>query len=97
MSSTPLEIATRFFALWSSNDIDEAIEMLSSDVLYDNVPFPDITGRDNVRRFQAEFGIGSEFVVDWKGTITVEGSAITVWRDYFDPGDFQRQLELIRR
>jgi limonene-1,2-epoxide hydrolase len=129
MSSTPLEIATRFFALWSSNDIDEAIEMLSSDVLYDNVPFPDITGRDNVRRFQAEFGIGSEFVVDWRivniaaagnvvlneridifrhrsgglisipvmGTITVEGSAITVWRDYFDPGDFQRQLELIRR
>jgi limonene-1,2-epoxide hydrolase len=26
------------------------------------------------------------------GTLTIEGGAITVWRDYFDPADFDRQL-----
>ncbi|WP_223851743.1 limonene-1,2-epoxide hydrolase family protein [Cupriavidus pauculus] len=26
------------------------------------------------------------------GTVTVEGGKITVWRDYFDPADFERQL-----
>jgi limonene-1,2-epoxide hydrolase len=27
------------------------------------------------------------------GTVTVENGKITVWRDYFDPADFDRQLK----
>ena len=50
MTSEPIDIAKTFFAHWSANRIDEAIAMLSEDVLYDNVPFPDIVGRENVRR-----------------------------------------------
>ncbi|WP_371866563.1 limonene-1,2-epoxide hydrolase family protein [Pseudoduganella dura] len=30
------------------------------------------------------------------GTITVKDGRITVWRDYFDPADFDRQLARIR-
>lgn len=30
------------------------------------------------------------------GTITVEDSAITVWRDYLDPDGFVRQLGRVR-
>ena len=103
--------------------------MLSEDVLYDNVPFPNIIGRENVRAFQSDFGIGTTFTVDWKvteiaasgnvvlneridvfthksggtislpvmGTITVENGTITVWRDYFDPADFERQLSAIKQ
>ena len=124
MSTTAIEIAQTFFDHWSANRIDEAIAMLAEDILYDNVPFPDITGRENVRKFHRDFGIGNTFTVDWKvvqiaaagnvvlneridiflhenggritlpvmGTVTVENGMITVWRDYFDPADFDRQL-----
>lgn len=127
MSTTAIEIAQTFFDHWSANRIDEAIAMLAEDVLYDNVPFPDITGRENVRKFHRDFGIGNTFTVDWKvvqiaaagnvvlneridiflhenggritlpvmGTVTVENGMITVWRDYFDPADFDRQLNQI--
>jgi limonene-1,2-epoxide hydrolase len=129
MPSQPIDIANTFFSHWSGNRIDEAIAMLSEDVLYDNVPFPDIIGRENVRKFHADFGLGTAFTVEWKvtaiaaagnvvlnervdvfthetgatitlpvmGTITVENDAITVWCDYFDPADFDRQLALIKR
>ncbi|WP_337268080.1 limonene-1,2-epoxide hydrolase family protein [Oryzifoliimicrobium ureilyticus] len=129
MHPEPIDVATTFFAHWNANRIDEAIAMLSQDVLYDNVPLPDIIGRENVRKFHADFGLGTVFTVDWKvtaiaasgdvvlnervdvfkhesgatitlpvmGTITVERGAITVWRDYFDADDFDRQLSQIKR
>jgi limonene-1,2-epoxide hydrolase len=127
MSATPIEIAQTFFDHWTANRIDDAIGMLADDILYDNVPFPDIIGRENVRKFHRDFGIGREFSVDWKlvqiaaagnvvlneridifihenggritlpvmGTVTVENGMITVWRDYFDPSDFEKQLSQI--
>jgi limonene-1,2-epoxide hydrolase len=127
MSVDAIETAETFFAHWSSNRLDEAIAMLAEDVLYDNVPFPDIVGREKVRMFHRDFGIGSTFTVDWTivqmaaagnvvlneridvfihqdggritlpvmGTVTVEDGMITVWRDYFDPTDFDRQLKQI--
>ena len=125
-TASPLQIAETFFAHWSANRIDAALAMLSEDVLYDNVPFPDIVGRAGVEAFHRGFGIGADFTVDWQvtqiaaagnvvlneridifrhknggsitlpvmGTVTVENGEITVWRDYFDPADFERQLKL---
>jgi limonene-1,2-epoxide hydrolase len=125
----PIFVAETFFSHWSADRFDQAIAMLADDVLYDNVPFPDIVGRENVRKFHADFGLGTSFKPDWKvvniaasgdvvlnervdvfthetggtitlpvmGTITVVDGKITVWRDYFDPGDFDRQLKLIKR
>ncbi|PYE25695.1 limonene-1,2-epoxide hydrolase [Rhizobium sp. PP-CC-3A-592] len=127
MSADPIDTANTFFDHWTANRIEDALAMLSSNVLYDNVPFPDIVGRENVRKFHQNFGVGTSFMIDWKvtniatagnvvlnervdifthegggtitlpvmGTLTVEGGVITVWRDYFDPADFNRQLELI--
>lgn len=127
MSVDPLEIARTFFAYWNANRMDDAIDMLSEDVLYDNVPFPNVIGRENVRKFHADFGVGKVYSVDWKvtsmaasgsvvlnervdvfrhsgggsitlpvmGTITVRGEEISVWRDYFDPADFDRQLRAL--
>lgn len=127
-TNDPVRIAETFFEHWNGNRITEALNMLSEDVLYDNVPFPDIRGRSEVEKFHRSFGIGTEFLLDWKiihiaaagnvvlnervdvfrngsggvisipvmGTITVENGEITVWRDYFDPADFNRQLEKIR-
>ena len=123
----PVAIARTFFDHWSANRIDDALAMLAPDVLYDNVPFPDIIGRDNVRKFHTDFGIGTTFTVDWQvthlaaagnvvlneridifkhrdggtitlpvmGTLTMDSGVITVWRDYFDPTDFDRQFQAI--
>jgi limonene-1,2-epoxide hydrolase len=57
MTSEPIHIAETFLAHWNANRIDEAIATLSEDVLYENVPFPDIVGRENVRKFHADFGL----------------------------------------
>ncbi|USX25914.1 nuclear transport factor 2 family protein [Oxalobacteraceae bacterium OTU3CINTB1] len=127
-TATPVQIAEVFFSHWSNNRIEAALAMLSADVLYDNVPFPDIIGRAEVEKFHRGFGIGTDFLLDWKvthiaaagnvvlneridvfrhvdggvitlpvmGTITVENGEITVWRDYFYPADFDRQLAAVK-
>ena len=129
MSTNPIDIATTFFGHWTANRIEDALAMLSDDVLYDNVPLPKITGRDNVRKFHQDFGVGTAFKVEWTvtniaasgnvvlneridvfthesggtitlpvmGTVTVENGVITVWRDYFDLGDFERQVSLLKK
>ncbi|MGR9263847.1 limonene-1,2-epoxide hydrolase family protein [Rhizobium leguminosarum] len=126
--STPIEIAKTFFGHWNANRVDEALAMLASDVVYDNVPLPNIVGADAVAKFHKEFGIGTAFTLNWQvkaiaadgnvvlnervdifrhqsggtitlpvmGTITVVDGKITVWRDYFDAGDFDRQLSQIK-
>lgn len=126
--ATPVDTARLFFDHWTRNRIDAALAMLAEDVLYDNVPFPDIVGRAEVEKFHRGFGIGTAFTVDWQvthiaaagnvvlnervdifrhrdggeivlpvmGTLTIENGIITVWRDYFDPADFERQAERIR-
>ncbi|SEN12877.1 limonene-1,2-epoxide hydrolase [Luteibacter sp. UNCMF331Sha3.1] len=63
---SPLEVATIFFDHWNQGRIDEALAMLSEDVLYDNVPLPDITGREGVEAFHRGFGVGRSFTVEWR-------------------------------
>lgn len=129
MSKTPIEIAETFYGLWSADRMEDALAMLTEDVLYDNIPFPTIIGRDGVRKFHVDFGFGKDFRAEFKiviiaaagnivlservdtfyhssggtitlpvmGTLTIENSMITVWRDYFDPTDFEKQLSQIKR
>ncbi|WP_371866489.1 limonene-1,2-epoxide hydrolase family protein [Pseudoduganella dura] len=75
--TTPVQIAELFFSHWNHNRIDEALLMLADDVLYDNVPFPDIVGRDAVGAFHRGFGVGTEFLLDWKVThIAAAGNVV---------------------
>ncbi|KHK03114.1 limonene-1,2-epoxide hydrolase family protein [Desulfovibrio sp. TomC] len=129
MSKTPIEIAETFYGLWSDDRMEDALTMLTEDVLYDNIPFPTIIGRDGVRKFHVDFGFGNDFRAEFKivniaaagnivlservdifyhssggtitlpvmGTLTIENGMITVWRDYFDPTDFEKQLSQIKR
>ncbi|BDC46113.1 hypothetical protein PTKU15_94100 [Paraburkholderia terrae] len=40
---------------------------------------------------------GGTITLPVMGTLTIENGMITVWRDYFDPTDFERQLSRIKR
>lgn len=125
--TSPLALARLFFGHWSGGRIDDALAMLADDVLYDNVPLPDIAGRSGVEAFHKDFGVGRDYAVDWQvvsiaaagdvvlnerldifrhvsgaeislpvmGTLTFVDGKITVWRDYFDLGTFERQLAAI--
>jgi limonene-1,2-epoxide hydrolase len=66
VSDSPIDIAETFVAHWNANRVEEALAMLSEDVVYDNVPYPDIHGRDAVRKFHVDFGMGTTFRADWK-------------------------------
>ncbi|WP_110641142.1 limonene-1,2-epoxide hydrolase family protein [Salinicola sp. CPA57] len=129
MADNVIDIAKTFIGHWNADHMEEALSMLAEDVFYDNVPFPDIVGRDGVRQFHIDFGFGKDFRAEWEiiniaaagkvvlservdkfihtsggvivlpvmGTLTIEDGIITVWRDYFDPADFDRQLQQIKR
>ena len=66
MSKSPIEIAEKFFAHWSADRMEDALAMLTDDVLYDNVPFPTIVGRDGVRKFHIDFGFGTNFRAEFR-------------------------------
>ena len=83
MPQNPIEITRAFFAHWSANRIDDALAMLSDDVLYDNVPFPNIVGRENVRKFHIDFGMGSNFRADWR-IVNVAASGNVVLNERID-------------
>lgn len=83
MSKTPIEIATIFFGHWTANRIDDALAMLSDDVLYDNVPLPNVIGRDNVRKFHEDFGVGTAFKVDWT-VMNIAASGSVVFNERID-------------
>lgn len=49
----------RFFAAWSKHDIDTVLTLVHPDVVYQNMPFPDvIRGREGVRAFATRFARG---------------------------------------
>ena len=39
---------------------------------------------------------GGSIVLPVMGLLKIENGRITVWRDYFDPADFERQLAALR-
>lgn len=63
MSMTPDQTVTAFIEALERMDLDAALELLSEDVLYDNVPIGSVTGHDGVRKTLDGFMGATE--VDW--------------------------------
>ncbi len=66
MTNTPLEVAETFFAHWQANRVDDALAMLSADVVYHNFPTPDLIGREAVLKFHVDAGIGTVLRANWE-------------------------------
>ena len=79
---TPGEIVTRFIERIEALDVDGAVSLLALDVLYDNVPMPDIVGREQVRAVLTSF-MGAAQRVEWNVLRQVE-SGSTVLNERID-------------
>ena len=125
--SAPAELVQSFIRLLNEGQIDAGMDLLAEDVFYHNIPMEPMTGREAVRTFAHEFGMGSRLKVNWKmisfaasgdtvltervdefstadgglisiplmGSFRIRDGLIAEWRDYFDLGDFERQLAAI--
>ncbi|KQY01302.1 limonene-1,2-epoxide hydrolase [Mycobacterium sp. Root135] len=77
MSDSLITVAETFVAHWNANRVEDALAMLSEDVLYDNVPYPNIIGREGVRKFYLDSGVGKTLRTDWKIiNIAVSGNVV---------------------
>ena len=79
---TPGEIVTRFIERIEALDVDGAVSLLAPEVLYDNVPMPDIVGRDQVSAVLTSF-MGPAQRVEWRVLRQVE-SGPTVLNERID-------------
>lgn len=125
--ATPKEVVETFISHLNAGRIDEGMDLLAEDVFYHNIPMEPMTGREAVRAFAHEFGMGTTLKVNWEmveiaasgdtvltervdefhasngkaisiplmGSFKIADGLIVQWKDYFDLGDFQRQLEAL--
>ncbi len=49
MAESPLDLVNRFCAAWEKGDLQELDSMITSDVVYHNIPFKPVNGREAVR------------------------------------------------
>jgi limonene-1,2-epoxide hydrolase len=79
--ATPVSVVERFMALLVAGDVDRAVELLATDVRYENVGLPTVHGRERVRRlFRAAMrqpGAGFEAYLH---TISADGSSVLTER-----------------
>jgi len=95
-TDTPeIALVRRFFALINSDRFDAAIDLLAADVLYHNMPLPEMCGRENVRRFHKAFGVGDRVRIDWR-LLRIAQDGDTVLTERFDvfEGDNGARIEL---
>ncbi|KQO52246.1 limonene-1,2-epoxide hydrolase [Methylobacterium sp. Leaf86] len=81
-----------FFERISADRFDDAIDLLSEEVFYHNIPLPEIRGRENARSFHKTLGVGSRIRVDWQLLrIAQDGDTVLTERlDLFTAGNGNR-------
>ena len=84
-----LVLVRRFFEHINQDRFDAAIDLLAEDVLYHNIPMPEMQGRENVRQFHKGFGVGTRIRVDWQLLrIAQDGDTVLTERlDLFTAGN----------
>ncbi|WP_280426659.1 limonene-1,2-epoxide hydrolase family protein [Nocardia carnea] len=81
--STPTDVVQQFLSHLNAQRIDDGMDMLAEDVFYHNIPMEPMTGREAVRAFAHEFGMGARLQVDWQ-LVSIAGSGDTVLTERLD-------------
>ena len=64
--TSPGEVVKQFLTHLNAQRIDDGMDLLAEDVFYHNIPMEPMTGREAVRAFAHEFGMGSSLEVEWQ-------------------------------
>ncbi|CAO4173999.1 limonene-1,2-epoxide hydrolase family protein [Methylorubrum aminovorans] len=83
METPEVAVVRRFFELINGERFDAAIDLVAEDVLYHNIPLPQMQGRENVRQFHKGFGVGSRIRADWR-VLRIAQDGDTVLTERFD-------------
>ncbi|MDX1580450.1 MAG: limonene-1,2-epoxide hydrolase family protein [Alphaproteobacteria bacterium] len=70
------DVVEKFLAKWNENDIDGAVDMLSEDVFYHNVPMEPVNGREAARQLLKGFGEIED--IDWETTAIAENGDLVL-------------------
>jgi limonene-1,2-epoxide hydrolase len=65
-SSVEERVVLEFLERFNQNRIDSAIDLLHENVFYHNIPMEPMRGRETVRAFTHEFGVGTRFKAEWQ-------------------------------
>ena len=86
--TTPADVVTAFIGAVEALDIDAAVDLLSDDVSYENVPVTPIVGKEAVRSTLAGF-LGVASAVEWPvlREIVVGNVVVNERLDRFEIGD----------
>lgn len=60
------EVVKQFLEHLNAQRIDDGMDLLAEDVFYHNIPLAPMAGREAVRAFAHEFGMGNSLQVDWQ-------------------------------
>lgn len=79
----PIEVVQQFLDHLNAQQIDAGMDLLAEDVFYHNIPMDPMTGREAVRAFAHEFGMGGRLQVDWQ-LVSIAASGDTVLTERLD-------------
>lgn len=91
-SVDPTKFVLEFIQCFNENRIDDALEYLSDDVFYHNIPLDPMTGRDAVRAFMEAADLGNSVKTEWDVlAIAAQGETVLTERvDVFYTADGRR-------
>jgi limonene-1,2-epoxide hydrolase len=73
-----IALVRAFFDAFQAKDLERAMDMMSEDIVYQNVPFPADRGKASVRRTLAAFGyFVTGFEVRWHNIAERDGVVLT--------------------
>ncbi|HKY46194.1 MAG TPA: limonene-1,2-epoxide hydrolase family protein [Pyrinomonadaceae bacterium] len=81
--SEPIQVVESFIQHINSGQIDKAMDHLSENVFYHNIPLPPINGREAAREFAHAFGMGSRLTSSWK-TVAIAAAGEVVLTERVD-------------
>lgn len=80
-SSEPVELVKSFIQCFNENRLEDALDHLSEDVFYHNIPLEPIIGREATRAFMDAADLGRSVKTEWETlAIAAQGDVVLTER-----------------
>lgn len=82
-SLSPIDLVESFILCFNENRLEDALDHLSEDVFYHNIPLEPIVGRDATRAFMKAADLGNSVKTEWE-TLAIAGKGDIVLTERID-------------